>query len=156
MAKQAMNREQLKIKKLLTPTQEDYLETIYVLTTKNAVTRNKDVAEKLGVRRATVTRAVKGLARKGLVDHETHGYIALTEFGRTIAFDISARHKLFRHFFRDILKLEEKEADLIACGIEHLISGDALKKFRDLVEKIDNCRYKCGDLDNIPEKESEK
>ena len=139
-----MNKEQLKIKRLLTPTQEDYLETIYALTKKDPVTRNKDIADNLGVRRATVTRAVKALAKKGLLDHETHGYITLTEFGRTIALDISSRHKLFRHFFKDILELDEKEADKIACKVEHLISGEALEKFRDLVEKIDNCVYKCG------------
>jgi len=151
-----MNSEQLKIKRLLTPTQEDYLETIHSLTISNAVTRNKEIADKLGVKRATVTRAVKALAKKGLVNHETHGYITLTDFGKTIALDISSRHKLFRHFFRDILELDEKEADMIACGIEHLISGEALKKFSDLVEKIDNCVYKCGNVDCDEVKETKE
>lgn len=141
-----MNKDQLKIKKLLTPTQEDYLEAIYDLTTENAVTRNKEIADKLGVRRATVTRAVKALAEKGLVDHETHGYITLTDFGRSIAVEISSRHKLFRHFFKDILQVEESDADFLACRIEHLITGEALRKFRDLVAKIDDCQYKCGSM----------
>jgi DtxR family transcriptional regulator, Mn-dependent transcriptional regulator len=151
-----MNKDQLKIKRLLTPTQEDYLETIHALTKINAVTRNKEIADRLGVRRATVTRAVKALAAKGLLDHETHGYITLTEFGRSIALDISSRHKLFRHFFKDILELDEKEADKIACKVEHLISGEALEKFKDLVEKIDNCVYKCGDGDENSIKGKEK
>ncbi len=140
-----MNEKQLEIKQLLTPTQEDYLETIYCLMMTSKVTRNKEIAEKLSVRRATVTRAVKDLVQKGLVEHEAHGYITLTDFGRSIAQEITSRHKLFRHFFRDILGIEENEADNIACGVEHLVSGDALKKFKDLVEKIDNCKYKCVD-----------
>jgi DtxR family transcriptional regulator, Mn-dependent transcriptional regulator len=151
---QKLNKEQLEIKKLLTPTQEDYLETIYDLTQTSAVTRNKEIAENLGVRRATVTRAVKVLAEKGLVNHETHGYITLTSFGKKIAQEISSRHKLFRHFFKDILELGESESDVLACKIEHLISGEALSKFRELVAKIDVCEYKCKEENEL--KGSEK
>jgi DtxR family Mn-dependent transcriptional regulator len=124
-------------KRLLTSTQEDYLEAVLELTTVKAVTRNKDLADKLGVKRATVTRSVKALALKGLIDHETHGYITLTGKGKEIAVEIASRHNLFNHFFRDILELERKEAEMIACRVEHLISGEALAKFKAFVEKID-------------------
>lgn len=127
----------------LTSTQEDYLEAVLELTAVKQVARNKELADKLGVKRATVSRAVKNLAEKGLVEHENHGYITLTEKGKQIAVEIFDRHRLFTHFFRDILELDEKEADALACEVEHLISGKALKKFRCLIEKIDSCEYGC-------------
>jgi len=128
----------------LTPTQEDYLEAVLELTSVRQVARNKELADKLGVKRATVSRAVKNLAEKGLIEHENHGYITLSERGKKIAVDIFDRHRLFTHFFRDILELEEKESDSLACKVEHLISGKALKKFRCLIERIDSCEHKCG------------
>lgn len=125
-------------KRLLTSTQEDYLEAVLELTSVKAVTRNKDLADKLGVKRATVTRAVKALALKGLVEHETHGYITLTEKGRKIAVEITSRHNILTHFFRDVLLLEKNEAENIACMAEHLISMSALEKISSFVKKIDS------------------
>ncbi|HNW82503.1 MAG TPA: metal-dependent transcriptional regulator [bacterium] len=125
------------LKRLLTSTQEDYLEAVLDLTTVKTVTRNKDLADRLGVKRATVTRSIKALALKGLIDHETHGYISLTEKGKEIAVEITSRHNFLNHFFRDILELEKKEAEMIACRVEHLISGKALAKFKAFVDKVD-------------------
>ena len=129
--------------KNLTSTQEDYLEAILELTEKRVVARNMELSSKLGVRRATVTRALKLLTQKGLVNHEMNGYVTLTDEGKAIAQDILARHELFRHFFRDILNLEEDEADEIACRIEHTVSGNALQKFRLFIKRADECEGKC-------------
>lgn len=125
-------------KRLLTSTQEDYLEAVLELTSIKAVTRNMELADKLGVKRATVTRAVKALALKGLIEHEAHGYITLTEKGKKIAIDITSRHNILTHFFRDILQLENNEAENIACMVEHLISINALEKISSFVKKIDS------------------
>ena len=129
--------------KNLTSTQEDYLEAILELTEKRVVARNMELSSKLGVRRATVTRALKLLTQKGFVNHEMNGYVTLTDEGKAIAQDILARHELFRHFFRDILNLEDDEADEIACRIEHTVSGNALKKFRLFIKRADECEGKC-------------
>ncbi len=137
----------------LTSTQEDYLEAVLELTAIRQVARNKELAEKLGVKRATVSRAVKNLVDKGLIEHENHSYITLTETGKRIAVEIFDRHRLFTHFFRDILELEEQESDNLACEVEHLISGRALKKFRCLIEKIDSCEHNC--IQTIDAKENE-
>lgn len=123
----------------LTATQEDYLETIYVLTEKNKVARNKDIADMLNVKRATVTGAIKSLAEKELINYETHGFITLTEKGFLIAKKLREKHCLFTYFFKDILGLKEKEAEDIACSVEHVIKGEALKRFKILIESVDNC-----------------
>ena len=141
--------------KNLTSTQEDYLEAILELTEKRVVARNMELSSKLGVRRATVTRALKLLTQKGLVNHEMNGYVTLTDEGKAIAQDILARHELFRHFFRDILNLEDDEADEIACRIEHSVSGNALKKFRLFIKRADECEGKCPNSLKLKKEEEE-
>ena len=141
--------------KNLTSTQEDYLEAILVLTEKRVVARNMELSSKLGVRRATVTRALKLLTQKGLVNHEMNGYVTLTDEGKAIAEDISARHELFKHFFRDILNLEEDEADEVACKIEHTVSGNALQKFRLFIKRADECEGKCPNSLKLKKEEVE-
>lgn len=123
----------------LTETQEDYLEAILELLETKREVRNMDLADNFGVKRATVTRALQLLTRKGLIVHRMNGNITLTEAGREIAADIRERHVLFSHFFRDILSLNEAEASDTACKIEHSISGTALHNFREFIKKVDDC-----------------
>ncbi len=124
----------------LTPTQEDYLEVIFRLIEKNRVARNKDIADMLGVKRATVTGAIKSLAEKGLVNYESHGFITFTDDGRAISGRLVEKHELCKTFFFEILGLEETEAEDVACRIEHAIEGEALEKFRELIERIIECK----------------
>ncbi len=124
---------------VLTSTQEDYLETIYHLVCQHNAARNKDIAEILQVKRATVTGAVKQLVDKGLVKHKVHGVITLTEDGRKIAEKIIKSHRLFEEFFHTILGLSEEEAGAIACQLEHIITGTALDRFESLISSIKGC-----------------
>lgn len=123
----------------LTETQEDYLEAILELLETKREVRNMDLADNFGVKRATVTRALQLLTRKGLIVHRMNGNITLTDTGHEIAADIRERHVLFSHFFKDILSLDETEASDTACKIEHSISGTALHNFREFIKKVDNC-----------------
>ena len=125
----------------LTPTQEDYLEVIYHLVSENSVARNKDIAAKLNVKRATVTGAIKALGEKGLLNYESHGFITLTKDGKAVAERIIERHSLLYHFFYKILGLEDVEANKIACHVEHVITDTALEKLKSLVEHIDSCSH---------------
>ena len=47
---------------------EDYLEVIYNLSKQSRVARSKDIAEALGVSRASVTGALRTLTEKNLVN----------------------------------------------------------------------------------------
>lgn len=123
----------------LTATQEDYLETIFYLMQKSGIARNKDIADRLDVKRATVTGAVKQLVQKGLVSHETHGYIVLTDAGVEIATMVIKGHHLFTRFFHNILGLDATEAEDIACQLEHIVVGDAFVRFEALVDSIEQC-----------------
>ncbi|HNT28782.1 MAG TPA: metal-dependent transcriptional regulator [bacterium] len=125
----------------LTAVQEDYLEAIYRLTVERKVARNKEIAEALGVKTATVTGAVQHLAELGYVNYESHGYVTLTAIGAKLARELLERHELFYEFFHEILGLDEKVADEVACRTEHHITGEPYRRFRKLVAHFQKCPH---------------
>ena len=123
---------------------EDYLETILELQTLKTVARSKDIAEKLNIKRGSVTGMLKKLASNELIDYEPYGYVTLTAKGKKIATDIRNRHLVFKDFLVRILKIEEQTANDAACRMEHAMDKDTFKRFTDFIKFIDTCP-RCGD-----------
>ncbi len=120
---------------------EDYLEIILRLQTEKTVARSKDIADKLNIKRGSVTGMLKKLAEKNFVNYEPYGYVTLTPEGRKIASEIDHRHIFLRDFFHRILNVDETIADRTACRMEHAMDKQTFKKFRDFVKKIDTCPH---------------
>lgn len=114
----------MSVKKILTPSLEDYLETVLRLEEKNRVARVRDIALMLDVQMPSVTGALKSLKEKGLVQYEKNSFIVLTERGKVIAEGIYAKHKVILDFLRNVLLLPEEKAVEQACQIEHVIDDD--------------------------------
>ena len=69
----------------LTSSMEDYLEAVFMLQKRKGYARCTDVAEHLGVKKPSVSRAVKELSKMGYLLKEADGTLSLTEQGRQIA-----------------------------------------------------------------------
>ena len=115
---------------------EDYLETILELQTTNTVARSKDIAEKLNIKRGSVTGMLKKLATQELINYEPYGYVTLTAKGKKIAQEIEGRHQVFRDFLHDIVGVDEQTADETACRIEHAMNAATFKKFKAFIESV--------------------
>ncbi len=126
---------------LLTENLEDYLETILSLQTLKTVARSKDIAEKLGIKRGSVTGMLKKLAENQLINYEPYGYVTLTPAGKKIAKEIESRHIFLRDFFYRILKVDKDTADRTACRMEHALDKQTFKKFKDFLKKVDSCPH---------------
>lgn len=74
---------------------EDYLEAILVIRRERGWCRNVDIAERLGVTKPSVTKALANLARKGLVDVVDRD-ARLTSEGRRLAEETLAKHRPWR------------------------------------------------------------
>lgn len=120
--------------------EEDYLETLYIIQQEGRVTRVKDVAEALDVKMPSVVSAIRSLADKGLVTQERYSHIELTEMGESIAKDVYARHKILYAFLHEILGLESKIADEDACRIEHHLSPETRERLLRIVEFTRSCK----------------
>ncbi len=125
----------------LTPSLEDYLEAFYELVENKQGARAVDIAKKLNVKRPSVTKALKNLSMKGMVNYEKYDVVSLTEEGKAAALNIIKKHKLFLDFFVGVLGVEFKEASSGACKIEHVISEgilDRLLKFMEYLKREEN------------------
>lgn len=125
--------------KKLSESMEDYLETIYNLIEKDRVARVKDIAEKMGVRKASVTGALHVLAEKGLVNYEPYKFVTLTDNGIQMAMSVVKRHEALCSFFIDILSIDRALAEENACKIEHSISGEVLERLVTFGEFLKVC-----------------
>lgn len=123
----------------VTASSQDYLEAILELSEERGYVRSVDIAEKLGVSRASVNRAVGVLKKAGLVLQEHYSNISLTEEGRKVALKVLARHQTLKSFLTDVLGVSEDTAQKDACRMEHSISDETfekLKKYNDKLQKF--------------------
>lgn len=120
----------------LTPSYEDYIETIYELSLQGSGSvRSTDVAGALGFSKASVARATKNLREMGYIEQERYGEITLTTMGREYGEHILLRHRVLRAFLVDALGVDEERANEEACEMEHTISEDTMKKWIAWYEK---------------------
>jgi len=123
----------------LSESMEDYLEIILDLERIKKVARTKDIAEKMGVQRGTVTGALKSLNKKGLINYEPYSFITLTRKGEKIAKEITRRHSLIKDFLFRVLQIDIKRADINACRMEHAMDKESIDKLLKFISFIDNC-----------------
>lgn len=112
-------------------TTEDYLKTIYLLSSGNNGVRAVEISERLKVSRPTVTVIVRRLIEEGYAIKNSEHKIFLTEKGEKLAGDTLNRNKLFRYILTK-LGVDEKTASKDACEMEHAVSAEsyeALKRF---------------------------
>ena len=104
------------MKPVITPSGEDYLETILVLQ------------KKLGM-----VRAVATLRDGGFLTMDEDHFLHLTDVGREVAEKIYERHCFFtEQLIAAGVNPETAEAD--ACRIEHVISNESFQKLKDALE----------------------
>lgn len=110
-------------------TTQEYVEIIYEIQKMNKVARVKDIAEKRGVTRSSVSSALSYLKEKDLITHETYGLIELTVKGLKLGEELEERHKIIKDFLINILRIDPYIAEEDACILEHHISSKVLNSF---------------------------
>ncbi len=123
---------------VLSPTLEDYLEAILQITAKHQVARSMEIAEKLHVKRSSVTVALRSLADKGLINYQVRSFVTLTESGLKAAKCVDKRHHILHDVFTDILNLPEDDADAAACAMEHGMTENVCRKMTALLMAFKN------------------
>ncbi|MHC4773602.1 MAG: metal-dependent transcriptional regulator [Planctomycetota bacterium] len=134
------------ISEKLSASLEDYLEAIYHLIELRDVARSKDIAERMGVSRASVTGALRTLAEKGLVHYQPYGYTTLTKNGIQIARKVADRHDILGRFFQELLGADASVAQAAACRAEHTLGPEITARLMAFVEFISGQRDKGQDI----------
>ncbi len=117
------------MKPVITPSGEDYLETILVLHKKMGMVRSVDVARHMGVSKPSVCVAVNTLKDGGFLIMDEDHLLHLTDVGREVAEKIYERHC----FFTEQLiaaGVDPETAEVDACRIEHVISNESFERLK--------------------------
>ncbi len=115
---------------------EDYLEAMLIIERKKGAVRSIDIAERLGVTRPSVSRAVSLLKKGGFVASKDN-LLYLTGTGRTVAEKIYERHCYFKQRLIDV-GVDEKTAEKEACLLEHSLSDDSFNKIKKAADGKQN------------------
>ena len=123
----------------LTKAGEDYLESIYRLGFDQADgeggVRSVDVAERLGVSKASVNKAVSVLKDQGMVDQSRYGRVTLTPEGEAYAMRVWHAHRTLRAFLEGDLGVAHEVADEEACLMEHVLSADTMNRLTAYLDR---------------------
>lgn len=115
-------------------TMENYLEAIYELSLQGTGARVSDIAERLGVTKASTNSAMATLSEKGLIVNEKYKEVFLTPEGLKLAQFTSEKHRVIQEFLIKILKVQPLVAAKDACAIEHVISKDTVLAMQNLLQ----------------------
>jgi DtxR family Mn-dependent transcriptional regulator len=123
----------------LSASQEDYLEAVYHIAKEKKVARAKEIAKRLDVRASSVTNALRILSSLGLINYAPYDLITLTEAGLTAAQEIVGRHVALSNFLVTVLGVDETEADLAACKMEHSVPKSIVNRLIQYADYITHC-----------------
>lgn len=116
---------------------EDYLEAIVMLGgSPSHPVRSVDVATKMNVSKASVSKAIASLKAAGLLDQPFYGDITLTEEGYTYGSAVLKRHEMLTRFLVKRIGLDPEIAEEEACQMEHAISDESFKKWLEYFNDI--------------------
>ena len=118
---------------------EDYIEAIYHIIDEKQVARGKDISTRLDVSGASVTEALRALAKKGLINYAPYEVITMTPEGREAAEDVIRRHNALKQFFTDVLAVDEPVAEQGACRIEHIAPQQIITRMIDFIQFLTIC-----------------
>lgn len=113
----------------LSSTAQDYLKVIWSATewAPGPVTVTL-LATRMGVRKATVSDAVRRLVDSGLLAHEPYGGVELTDLGREHAVGMVRRHRVLETFLVETLGYGWDEVHDEAESLEHAVSDTLIDR----------------------------
>lgn len=103
----------------------------------DAHVRAVDIAEKLGVSKASVSKAVSILKTKGYVSQPYYGEITLTSEGEAYGRKVLKRHETLTLFLNKALGIDRETAEQEACMMEHAISDESFEKWLVFIDSLD-------------------
>jgi Mn-dependent DtxR family transcriptional regulator len=115
---------------------EDYIEVVYDLIQQKGYARPSNIAERLGVRTASVTGMLQRLHGMGLIEYERYRGLNLTPKGERFARNVQQKHHTILRFLR-VFGIEENIAKEDAEGIEHHVHKATIERMGRFMEFVD-------------------
>lgn len=118
---------------------EDYLERTVELLKEKGYVRVSDIAERLSVKPASVTKMLQKLELGGYIIREPYRGFTLTSQGKKVALDVRRRHAILEEFLT-MLHLPKKIIEKDIDGLEHHLSNQTVEALEQFLKKITSDR----------------
>ncbi len=112
----------------LTHSGAHFLMTIHELKNEHGYARSIDIAKKLDIAASSAHLSLKSLKKKEFVMEDDNKFVSLTPTGQKLVEHVQRTEKAFEAFFTQVLGVEQWQAEVDACKIEHLMSEETVEK----------------------------
>ena len=120
-----------------TPTQEDYLKAIWLCIQEKGYARVSDIADRLGLSYASVSRMIRRLQGEGLTTYVPYRGLNLTALGQRRGRMLVARQNILTAWL-EVMGLPQGSAlDRTVEGIEHHVGPEALTQVEALLRYVE-------------------
>ena len=102
-----------------------HLLSIHELRRQSGYARVSDIAKHLSITKGSVSTAMKLLKERGYVQEDHNKFLELTEKGLKVVEETEATRLVVQKFLSNALGMDEDDAMIDACKVEHLISSEA-------------------------------
>ena len=115
-----------------------HLVSILELLEEYGYARVSAVARSLEITRGSASITLKNLKARGLVTEDERRFLGLSDEGLHIARSIVAKKRIMKSLFIDLLGVDEEQADIDTCKIEHLLSDATATRAARLLRFLDS------------------
>ncbi len=124
-----------------TPTVQDYIKAIYLLSEGGHPANTTRIAKRLGTSSPAVTKMLKALAKRGWVTYRRYYGVQLTEMGKAMALEVIRHHRLLERYLMEHLGFSAEEVHEQAEVLEHHISEEFEDRIADLMGHPETCPH---------------
>jgi DtxR family Mn-dependent transcriptional regulator len=115
----------------LTRSVEDYLKSVFHLTSQGGFATTSDIAEMLEVAPPSVSGMMKRLSEAGLIEHVPYRGVQLTPQGRRAALQMIRRHRILESYLTSRLGFDWGDVHVEAERLEHAASEKLIERMAD-------------------------
>jgi DtxR family transcriptional regulator, Mn-dependent transcriptional regulator len=122
----------------LTRSVEDYLKSVFHLTSQGGFATTSDIAQMLEVAPPSVSGMMKRLSETGLIEHVPYRGVQLTPQGRRAALQMIRRHRILESYLTGKLGYDWGDVHVEAERLEHAVSDKLIAR---MAEALGEPRY---------------
>ena len=115
----------------LTRSVEDYLKSVFHLTSQGGFATTSDIAAMLEVAPPSVSGMMKRLSETGLIEHVPYRGVQLTPQGRRAALQMIRRHRILESYLTSKLGFDWGDVHVEAERLEHAVSEKLIERMAD-------------------------
>ena len=125
----------------LTPSEEEYLEAIYMCWQKTGGrVKVSELSKNLRVKAPSVVQMLRKLRKKNFVDYDRSG-AELTKGGEREAIQVVRRHELAERLLSDVFGHELPKVHERACKFEHVLDEELTDKLDEALGRPTTCPH---------------